>query len=47
MRIDNSSEGHEREGLGEKARRAGTRHLVRGFLIVVFLLFLVSWCSLP
>ncbi|MCZ6551685.1 MAG: hypothetical protein O6926_09830 [candidate division NC10 bacterium] len=47
MRIDSESEGHEQEGLAEKTRRVGTRHLVLGFLILLFLLFLVSWCSLP
>jgi hypothetical protein len=47
MRNDNSSEGHEREVLDEKARRAGTRHMILGFLTLLLLLFLVSWCSLP
>lgn len=47
MGIENSSDGGEKGDLDEKARRAGTRHMVMGFLILLVVLFLVSWCSLP
>lgn len=44
---DNQSEKQEHEVGGEKARRAAIRHLGVGFLALLFLLFLISWCSLP
>ncbi len=47
MRSDNDSEDRDQGALEAKARRAGTRHLVLGFLTILLLLFLVSWCSLP
>jgi hypothetical protein len=46
MRHDDGG-GQEQQGLGEKARRVGMRHLVVGFLVLLLLLFLISWCSLP
>jgi hypothetical protein len=46
MGIGNSSDRRE-GGVDAKTRRAGTRHLVMGFLILLVLLFLISWCSLP
>lgn len=46
MRIDDR-EGQEQEALAEKARRVGTRHMVLGFLILLLLLFLLAWCSVP
>jgi hypothetical protein len=47
MQVDNDSEGHNQEVLGEKARRAGARHMVLGFVMLLILLFMVSWCALP
>lgn len=47
MQTDDSRQRQEHEGLGEKAHRVGTRHLGLGFLALLFLIFLVSWCSLP
>ncbi len=46
-RMDENSEGQGREVLPEEARRVGTRHMVLGFLVLLILLFLISWCSLP
>lgn len=47
MPDDTGQVGHDRERLDEKARKAGTRHMILGFLALLVLLFLVSWCSLP
>ena len=40
-------EEHEEEGLGDKARKVGIRHMLLGFLILLLLLFGIAWCSMP
>jgi hypothetical protein len=47
MQTGRDSEKPEKEELGPKARRAGVRHLLLGFLALLAILFLISWCSLP
>jgi hypothetical protein len=47
MGVSDNREGQEHEMAGEKTRRVGLRHLVLGFLALVLLLLLISWCSLP
>jgi hypothetical protein len=47
MRDPDDREAGEAEGLTRQARRAGLRHLILGFLTLLFLLFVISWCSLP
>ncbi|MFQ5847885.1 MAG: hypothetical protein ACE5IQ_09505 [Candidatus Methylomirabilales bacterium] len=47
MRIDDSPEEQEPERLPEKAREVGIRHMVLGFLVLLVLLFVLAWCSLP
>lgn len=37
----------QEEGLEEKARRAGARHMLLGFFVLLFLLFFIAWCSMP
>ncbi len=39
--------GEQEERLGEEARKVGTRHMFLGFLLLIFLLFVIGWCSLP
>ncbi len=47
MGISDNREGQENEVVGEKARRVGLRHLGLGFLGLLLLILLISWCSLP
>jgi hypothetical protein len=47
MEIPDDRERQEHEVVGEKARRVGMRHLGLGFLGLLLLLLLMSWCSLP
>ncbi len=47
MRDGGGPEAEEPRGLTKEARKAGVRHMLVGFLILVLLLFLISWCSLP
>ena len=37
----------EEERLGKRARRVGVRHMLLGFLLLLFLLFFMAWCSVP
>ncbi|MFQ5802107.1 MAG: hypothetical protein ACE5JQ_04325 [Candidatus Methylomirabilales bacterium] len=46
MRASEDREEQE-ERLGERARRVGARHMLLGFLLLLFLLFVIAWCSLP
>lgn len=46
MRVSKDREEQE-ERLGEEARKVGTRHMFLGFLLLIFLLFVIGWCSLP
>lgn len=46
MRVSKDREEQE-ERLGEEARKVGTRHMFLGFLLLILLLFVIGWCSLP
>jgi hypothetical protein len=47
MGINDNREGQGHEVVGEKTRRVGLRHLGLGFLALLLLLLLISWCALP
>jgi hypothetical protein len=47
METRDNREGQGHEVAGAKTRRVGLRHLGLGFLALVLLLLLMSWCSLP
>jgi hypothetical protein len=47
MGVNEENEVPQEEKLGERSRRVGMRHLLLGFLLILFLLFVTAWCSLP
>ena len=47
IRDSGDREEHQEEGLGDKARKVGARHMLLGFLMLLLLLFGIAWCSMP